>query len=322
MISVIIPAYNVEGYIEECLKSVVSQRGIDMEIIVVDDGSTDATGEIVDRYAAENDNVTVVHQANAGLSGARNSALALCHGNWITMVDGDDVLSENALITMRNAAEKEDADIVMGRFEKFANDRHRLTSVEKTDKSFQISGKESVEIMLYKRKLASTVNSSACGKLYRRNLWDNTRFKTGVLYEDLELIPRVCAKAQRVAVVDNAAYGYRYNPESILHTFTQRRCDALEATTELCDYFSNDKDLYKAAQSRRFSAAFNLWLLIVVNRADMPQEVGRCKAIVRTLAMSQLFGRKVRLKNRIGAILQYFPFIFRSAGLCKRLLAK
>lgn len=323
MISVIIPAYNVEAYIEACLNSVLSQRGIDLEIIVVDDGSTDATGAIIDRFAAEHTNIIVVHQANAGPSVARNNALQYCHGEWISMVDGDDILAPDALRHLLNAAQLfDDIDIIVGRYRFFDKQFNVNTSSSRDVAPIIRSGRNAAELMLYQKKFPDSVNPSPCGKLYRKSVWDNALFAEGLIYEDLHILPRIFASTERIAVIDEVVYGYRRNPKSILHTFTPQRFDALKATNELCDYFFFDKDLYKAAQSRRFSAAFNLWLLIVVNHADMPQELAQCKAITRTLAVSQLFGRKVRLKNRIGAILQYFPFIFRSAGFCKRLLAK
>ena len=322
MISVVIPTYNVEAYIETCLNSVLSQHDVELEIIIVDDGSTDTTFDIVSRFATLHNNIIIVRQANAGPSAARNTALKYCHGEWIAMVDGDDILAPDALKKMLNVASSYDnIDIVIGKYKSF--DQHlNISSKGNSTKPIFLSGRDATEIMLYQNKFTDSVIPSSWGKLYHHSVWKNATFTEGVIYEDLHILPRIINSTARIAVINDVVYGYRRNPDSLLHTFSPQRFDALKATAQLCDYFSNDRVLYKAAQSRRFSAAFNLWLLTIVNTADMPQQLAQCKSIVRTLAWSQIFGRKIRFKNRMGAILQYFPFILQSPRFCKIFLAK
>lgn len=322
MISVVIPTYNVEAYIETCLNSVLSQHDVELEIIIVDDGSTDTTFDIVSRFATLHNNIIIVRQANAGPSAARNTALKYCHGEWIAMVDGDDILAPDALKKMLNVASSYDnIDIVIGKYKSF--DQHlNISSKGNSTKPIFLSGRDATEIMLYQNKFTDSVIPSSWGKLYHHSVWKNATFTEGVIYEDLQILPRIINSTVRIAVINDVVYGYRRNPDSLLHTFSPQRFDALKATAELCDYFSNDRVLYKAAQSRRFSAAFNLWLLTIVNTADMPQKLAQCKSIVRSLAWSQIFGRKIRFKNRMGAILQYFPFILQSPRFCKIFLTK
>lgn len=322
MISVVIPTYNVEAYIETCLNSVLSQHDVELEIIIVDDGSTDTTFDIVSRFATLHNNIIIVRQANAGPSAARNTALKYCHGEWIAMVDGDDILAPDALKKMLNVASSYDnIDIVIGKYKSF--DQHlNISSKGNSTKPIFLSGRDATEIMLYQNKFTDSVIPSSWGKLYHHSVWKNATFTEGVIYEDLHILPRIINSTARIAVINDVVYGYRRNPDSLLHTFSPQRFDALKATAELCDYFSNDRVLYKAAQSRRFSAAFNLWLLTIVNTTDMPQQLAQCKSIVRSLAWSQIFGRKIRFKNRMGAILQYFPFILQSPRFCKIFLAK
>lgn len=321
MVSVIIPAYNVERYIGACLDSVLAQKDVDFEIIVVDDESTDSTMQIVSGYAAAHKCIRAVPRSHGGLSAVRNTALQLCRGEWITMVDSDDLLAEGALKTMLDIATSgNDIDIVAGGWKKFHG--QFVTPPSRPTGITLLSGKEATEIMLYKKRCHNTVNSSACGKLYRSTLWRDTTFCEGIIYEDLQLIPRLCVRARCVAVTDCTVYGYRHNENSILHTFSEQRLDALKVTEDLCRHFADDPDLYKAARSRHFSAAFNLWLLMNANRAGLPRHVASCRKIIRSLAGSQIAGGKVRLKNRIGALLQYLPFIFTSPYICKKLLSK
>lgn len=321
MISVIIPAYNVERYIGDCLDSVLSQQGVDMEIIVVNDGSSDATMSVIDAYASRHACIKAVSSEHSGPSAARNLALGLCRGEWIAMVDGDDILAPGALKLMLDIASANgNIDIVAGRYRDFT-DTLSLADRSGMHTARILSGQEAAEIMLY-QNAPHTINPSLWGKLFRSSVWRDKRLTEGLIYEDLELVPQLCAATARIAVTDDIVYGYRRNANSLMHTFSEKRLDALKVTAHLCERFSTDPKLHKAALSRHFSAAFNLWLLMVVNHAGMPREVARCRKIIRRLAKSQLFGRKVRLKNRVGALLQYFPFIFKSSRICKKLLAK
>lgn len=323
MVSIIIPTYNNERFIGACVDSVLSQRGVELDIIVIDDGSTDTTGAIVDDYATRHASIRVVHRANGGLSAARNTAIPMIRGEWVTMLDGDDMLSPNAIKRMLDAANSyKDIDIVAGRwFTDFVDipihnpsSRSRMTTI--------LSGKEAAETMLYCNRYRDAVHSSACGKLYRSELWRDARFREGIVYEDLQLIPQLTAAVSNVAVIDDIIYYYRRNPESIIHTFSLRRYDAVRVAKELVDHFTNDRQLVAAARSRLFSAAFNLLLLMRANDADMPHQRAECRHIIKSLAMSQTFGRKVRFKNRMGGIVAICPWLFRSKYICKKLLAK
>lgn len=323
MISVIIPTYNNERLIGACLDSVLAQRDVEMEIIVVDDGSTDATGRIADDYASRFGCITTLHRPNGGPSAARNTALDIARGEWIAMVDGDDLLAPDALKKMLDVGMAyNDVDIVAGRCHAGFYDTPKPARDKSSTAPVILSGREVAETMLYQNRLCDALHPSSWGKLYRRAVWKDVRYKEGVIYEDLLLLTRVFADTGRVAVISDVVYYYRCNPDSLLHTFSAQRADALHVAKELTEHFADDARLAPAARSRLFSAAFNLWLLINANRGDMPQTVAECRATVRRLAPGQIFGGKVRFKNRLGALLQYFPFLFKSKFICKKLLAK
>lgn len=117
-VSVIVPVYNVEKYIERCMKSILSQSLQEIEIILVDDGSTDKSSEICDRYAADNENVKVIHKNNAGLGEARNSGLELASGEYVAFVDSDDYLADGALKSLYDIGKKNGADTILGRYKR------------------------------------------------------------------------------------------------------------------------------------------------------------------------------------------------------------
>ena len=112
VVSVIIPVYNVEKYLEECIDSVLAQTYQNIEIILVDDGSTDSSGLICDRYAEKNTNISVIHQKNSGLSAARNSGLNKANGDYIYFLDSDDYISADAIEKLFSIAENDKSDIV------------------------------------------------------------------------------------------------------------------------------------------------------------------------------------------------------------------
>ena len=111
LISVIVPAYNVEPYIEKCVKSIINQDYPNLEIILVNDGSKDKTGELCDKLKETDDRIQVIHQNNRGLSAARNSGLDLAHGEWIAFLDSDDWIEPEMYSTLIKIAVKEDAEI-------------------------------------------------------------------------------------------------------------------------------------------------------------------------------------------------------------------
>lgn len=320
MISVIIPAYNDSEYIAACLDSILSQKGVTVEIIAVNDGSTDDTRSILDDYASRNSCIKVYDLDHKGPSAARNLALDHCAGDWITMVDGDDLLMPGALKKMLDTAvSNPGTDMVMGRFCEIYDNAPSVTYKSFTKLMY---GDQAAAIMMYKNRYADIVNSSACGKLYRRKVWSYERFKTGMLYEDLEVMPRVSFGVRQVAVIGSCVYGYRRNTSGIIHTFDRSHADMIEATAGLCKFFEHEPRLLKAARSRHFSALFNMLLRIRSNGLDMPEMEARCRRELRALAPGQMLGGSVRLKNRVGAALQYFPFLFRSPRFCKLFVKK
>ena len=111
-VSIIVPVYNVEKYIRQCLDSITNQKNVDYEVIAVDDGSPDSCGEILDRYSESNDRIVVVHQENAGVSAARNKGIEQAKGKWVYFVDSDDWLIDDSLEAAVNVADKTDVDIL------------------------------------------------------------------------------------------------------------------------------------------------------------------------------------------------------------------
>ena len=302
MVSVIVPAYNVQRYLDECIRSVLLQSYVNLELVLVDDGSTDATGEICDRYARLDGRVQVLHTANSGPSAARNAGIDASCGDYLIFVDADDLLHEDAVKIMLDVAENADADVVCCDY--FCG-KEPLWPPIKGGKVRVYTPQEAIIDTLYQRNFTC----SPCSKLYRRNIFDGERYKIGLIYEDLEIFPRIFACANKVVYLPEPIYFYRNTPGSILHVFTSRRFDVLKVTDRMERKYSDPsqpKALRKAAVDRKFSANFNMFILASLDGGDYGPEIDQCWYTVKKYRWRVLMDKNSRLKNKLGALLSLF----------------
>lgn len=298
MISVIIPAYNVAPYIEECLDSVISQIFADLEIIVVDDGSTDATPQILRQIADTDSRIRIITQPNRGLSEARNAGLDVARGEWVLFVDGDDMLLPDAVQTLVDLARRSDAEIACGGFVTRREDADRTIK----EKEITLTPDDAVCRVLYQQP---GFYNSAWGKLYRRDLFDDIRYRAGVLYEDLDIFYLLFEKASKIAFTNRPVAYYRPNNQSILHTFNERRLDVLDVTDRIVDWATKKSSAaHRAAIDRRLSAAFNMLGLMVLHgdTGRFERQSSRCWSLIKKYRFASFFNPRVRLKNKVGII--------------------
>ena len=217
LVSVIIPVYNVRQYLRESLDSVLHQTYHNLEIIIVDDGSTDGSGEICDEYAQRDDRVIVIHQENRGLSAARNAGLDRMTGDLASFLDPDDAYASQYIELMVSAMMKEDVDLVICRFTVHHTAGHLSYPGNGKDISMVIPG-------LYDRAGAqralidNNLNVSAWNKLYRRSLWTGLRFPEGHVYEDIDTTYRIFDRCQSIRCLNQPLYMHRRRAGSITHT--------------------------------------------------------------------------------------------------------
>ena len=303
LISIITPVFNREEYLDECVDSVKAQDFSDWELILVDDGSVDGSHDICCRRAAEDPRIRLLSRANGGPSRTRNMALDNACGRYILFLDSDDLLAPGALSTLVAAAESSGADIVAARFvrNRRAFDAAVVAGPLSSAGSIPVilDCGEAVRRMLYQRGL----DSSCSWKLFDASLWKDLRFKPDILYEDLELIPRLALKAEKVALIPDIVYYYRQTPGSIVHTFSMRRLDVLDVTDSMRHTLPSGFE--RAVAERRFSAANNILALLAVNAPEARKEAGRCWDIIRQTRRSVLTDNRSRLKSRIAALLSY-----------------
>ena len=221
LVSVIVPVYNVRPYLAEALDSVLRQTYGNLEVVVVDDGSTDGSGELCDDYASRDGRIVVVHQENGGLSAARNAGIDLAHGDAIAFLDSDDAFDESYVELLVAAMVREQVDVSACRYS-FHPARGPLTRDGKPRRK-RSRVAPSIEAGVYGREdalraiAAGKINVSVWNKLYRRELWESVRYPVGHVYEDIDTTFRVFDLITSLCVIDQSLYLHRMRPGSITY---------------------------------------------------------------------------------------------------------
>ena len=220
LVSVIIPIYNVESYLERCVDSILSQTYRNLEVILVDDGSTDCCGEMCDCFAEKDDRIRVIHKKNGGLSDARNVALDICTGEYISFVDSDDYVSSDFIETLYHAIQKHKTKLAICGIMKFDGFGKFTVDYAPSNVEESVSGS----------KMAETVwRPAAWNKLYHRSLFQGIRYPVGKLYEDLFIYHDILAQVDSIAFTGKISYYYFDRQDSIMNKkYDIRNADLIE----------------------------------------------------------------------------------------------
>ncbi|WP_172638467.1 glycosyltransferase family 2 protein [Lactiplantibacillus plantarum] len=239
-LSVIVPVYNVQSYLSKCIDSVVRQTFKDFELLLIDDGSTDKSGVICDRYARNDSRIKVIHKSNGGLSDARNAGIEIAQGDFIFFIDSDDYVHEQLFEILLHSARLHSAEIVEcgvkdvpeNSLDDYSGFDYGLEAAEAA--SHVYTHDEAVENILdYQFKIM------AWNKLYRRELFRSLRFPKGKLHEDEFLTPYLVDCCSSYVEIDLPYYRYVQRKNSIMRSqFNLHRLDILEAHEERILYFS------------------------------------------------------------------------------------
>ena len=228
IISVIVPIYKVESYLENCIKSIVAQTYKNLDIILVDDGSPDRCPLICDQYARMDNRIRVIHKENGGLSDARNAGLDIAIGEFITFIDSDDFVFPDYIEILYSLCKKYNADFSMCQCI-HCGMGDTLNTVQREQ------GSDIIEIFEGRDKMKAylatgKIDTVAWKKLYSIDLIKNIRFPFGKLHEDAFFTPIILDKAKRVVITKKIGYVYRINANSIMNSgFSVKRLDAIEA---------------------------------------------------------------------------------------------
>lgn len=235
-ISVIVPVYKVEDYLDRCVESILAQTFVDFELILVDDGSPDNCPAMCDSWAGKDSRIKVIHKENGGLSDARNAGFEGSCGEWITFIDSDDYVHPEMLEALLNAVLQTGTIVSVGGLQVSTTNEFSDQAIP----SATIVSSESVFLS------APRINDmSACGKLYHRRCFNNIRYPKGKLNEDAFVTYRILYNAMRIAVIDGPLYYYFQSSQSITRSeWTRENLDELEAYYQQINFF-REKNLEK-----------------------------------------------------------------------------
>lgn len=226
-LSVVVPAYNVEDYLDECLGSILSQSYDDLEVVVVDDGSTDATATIAARYADSDARVQLHRQANAGLGAARNVGVELARGELLAFADSDDVVFPGAYRALVESLDASGSDLAIGSVHRLRGRTATMTPLMRENHQRAVSG-----VNIDERPLL-LADCFAWNKVFRRSFWDRAalRFPVGVRYEDQPTITRALVEASRFDSLPDPVYGWRVRDDG--SSISQQRGDVADLSDRI-----------------------------------------------------------------------------------------
>ena len=238
LISVIVPVYNVRNYLEKCVKSITAQTEKNIQIILVDDGSTDGSSLICDELSKNDDRIEVFHKENGGLSSARNFGISKAKGEYVCFIDSDDIISPYFVEHLLFFIKKCDCDVAVGKYECFTEAEPVFSN---EDMGFElVEGKKAVDKLFGESCINATI---ACNKLYKKTLFDDLKFPEGLFNEDEAVAYRIFYKTKRVAFSNNIVYGYYVREGSITKSpFSKRNFDYLQISWERCLFFKEHSE--------------------------------------------------------------------------------
>lgn len=321
MVSVIIPVWNVEQFLDACLESVALQTYNNIEVIMVDDGSTDRSTEICRSWEKKDGRFILIRKDNEGPSIARNVGFDNAKGDYIAFVDGDDIIHVEYIETLVGIVKRKKVYSISGVDYIRFGDFDIITTAHKWDmmEFHHYLPEDALRKLLYQNDF---ICSAPWGKLFSREVIEGIRFKEGIIYEDLEWMVRVLEKmpkSKRIGLCNAPLYYYRKRNGSLMETFSGHRLDVLDITRDIEDkaIASADLRLVKAARDRRLSANFDiymqLWKYIRQSKSEKDDtdscgynnQLVSCWTQIKRLRMGSLINPNVRRKNKLGILLSF-----------------
>jgi len=296
LVSVIVPVYNVEKYIRKCLHSIIVQTYENIEIILIDDGSSDNSGKIIDAYASRDPRIKVVHQRNSGLSAARNKGIEVSTGDYLTFIDSDDHITKDYVEYLYSLLKKDDFRSPLA----LCSLMNVYSSGKQTDcgdgSEKVLSGKDCIEMMCYH----DLVDTCAYAKLGKRELYDKVKFPVGQLFEDIATTYLLFDQCQTVACGFKPKYYYVIREDSIVtSSFKLNKLDLLKMTDQMAEYVNQEyPDLKKATLRRQTYARFST-LNQMLDTKEVPQEKEKIISFLKDNESEVLADPKTPRRDRL-----------------------
>ena len=260
LISIIVPVYNAEEYLERCLDSIVNQTYQNLEIILINDGSTDNSLEICNRYKNMDSRIIVVNQENFGVSYTKNVGLKYATGDYIGFVDSDDVVSKNMYSILCDLILKTNMDIVSCGYVKFSD-----KCTFKIDNAYYIFDKiESIKKLL----LEDNITNFLWDKLFKKDVFKNVNLRKGIIFEDMDIMYKLFDNANGIAICNSILYGYYQRSDSYTHCYSyEKMLNYIDVYQKRYNFLNNNYfGLKKEIDSSLIFSIFILFRMIVFNK--------------------------------------------------------
>lgn len=305
LISIIVPVYKVEKYLKRCVDSVLTQTYQNIEVILVDDGSPDNCGVICDKYKKNDNRIVVIHKENGGLSDARNTAISLAKGEYISFIDSDDWVSPYYVEHLYKAVTKCNADMGISWFENVFKGKALQSKPEEAFIHYEsLTAEECLKKLLYQ----NGVEVCAWGKLYRTALIKDLKYPVGKLYEDIPVTYEAIKRSKKISVIGNVDYYYFQRTDSIQNIeFTIRKMDGIEHCYNMMKDVEVDfPKLKSAGECRYFSTVCNILFQIKDDQHESMRQA-LWKEVLK-YRKDVLFNAHARKKARIAAAISYMGY--------------
>jgi len=324
LISIVLPIYNVEKYLIDCIESVINQSYRNIEIILVDDGSSDRSGAICDEYKDKDSRIKVIHKENGGLSDARNSGLKISTGEYITFIDSDDCIGLNYIDILVKMIEKYDAEIAICNYnhveESFSFNHEKST--DNTSMIYEYNNIECIKNMYLANKQG--LEFLAWGKLYSKKLFTENGiiYPKGKIHEDTFTTYKVIYNAKKIVFNDTKLYFYRKRNGSIMNSqFSIKFLNKLEAIEETCEFFENKSeiDLLQLAFNDYMKIAMKLYHKLEISYIEKDKKNLKKQLIKKTKTIYAYYIKKIKypMKKKI-----YYCIILNISDIFRRYILR
>lgn len=270
-VSIIMPAYNVEKYIEDAIQSVLAQTYRNFELLIINDGSTDDTERICGKYASSDDRVLLFSTSNKGVSAARNYGLEHASGEYLLFLDSDDYISSECLSTLVKIKNETKADVVVSSFITVYEKQSNIKSISKK-KNIKLSGKEFVRNVVGYLSIGAYV----WGKLFDAEVFNSIRFPEGRIWEDSMVVPYILYPLDRVIFCIDQLWFYRVRKGSIMNSYSDIRTDEIDSYQQLIDFGEKENDRVLVWGAKRWYVRSVKYFKIICrkyNNGNIPSKI-------------------------------------------------
>lgn len=304
LITVVVPVYKVEEYIERCVNSIINQTYKNLEIILVDDGSPDRCGEICDNYAKKDKRIIVIHKENGGLSDARNAGIDIAKGKYITFIDSDDYITDDYVEFLYNLILKNNVKVSICSHTVLYDTGLKI---EKETEEFSVlDAKTAIRRILYD----DGIDISAWAKLYETTLFKNIKYPKGKLFEDSAVTCKILSECEKIAIGSKSKYFYMIRSNSITNEkFNVKKMDLITSTKEMGKYILKKYPDLQDGVDRRIMYAYLSTLSQLANSKEkFLKEQNEMMSYIKENRTKVLKDKNIPKRDRIALEVTRFGF--------------